>query len=106
MMKIPTVMFSPENTIEVGFEFRLRPGDVVDFEGEKIVVAVDSCRAKLCGSAKKAVAFTDSRTGNVIAFDTLKSEITSVSPNSLLPVKRRLGAAGLEYWRQNKILPA
>lgn len=104
-MKQPSVMFSPENTTEFGYEPRLRPGDIVEFEGDKIVVMVDSCRAKLASCSKRSVGFTDSRTGKTINFTSIGSDVISISPNSELPIKRRLGKAGLEFWQKHKTLP-
>jgi hypothetical protein len=104
-VKQTTAMFSPENTTEFGYEPRLRPGDIVEFDGDKIVVMVDTCRAKLAACSKKSVVFTDSRTGKDINFTSIGSETISISPNSEVPIKRRLGKAGLEFWQKNKRLP-
>jgi hypothetical protein len=93
--------------MEYGHSTSLHPGDIVEFDGaDKIVVMVNECRAVLSSVTKRKVSFTDARTGNDVSFTSVGSDRISVSPNSLIPVKRRLGKQGLEYWKANKELPA
>lgn len=92
---------------EYGYSTTLRPGDIVEFEGgKKIVVMVNDCRAVLRGVVKRKVTFSDSRTGKDVSFASVGSDRISISPNSMLPVERRLGKAGLDHWNRTKELPA
>lgn len=85
----------------------LRPGDIIDFEGgEKIVVRVNQSRAVLTNLTKRNVSFTDGRTGAKVGFVSVGTEIISIAPDSLLPIKRRLGEAGLEHWQTHREVPA
>ena len=83
----------------------LRIGDVVQFGGEKIVVKVNQSRAVITNVKKQKVAFQDSRSGKEVEFERIGSDAESISPRSEIPILRRTGMAGLEYWKQNKELP-
>jgi hypothetical protein len=93
--------------IDYGYSTSLHPGDIVHYDGsDKIVVMVNESRAVLSSVTKRKVNFTDSRTGKEVGFTSVGSDRVSISPNSTIPVLRRLGRAGLDHWKSTKELPA
>lgn len=83
----------------------LRVGDVVQYEGEKIVVKVNQSRAVVASTKAKSIRFTDSRSGKEVGFERVGADTVSISPSSAIPILRRTGEAGLNHWLQHKELP-
>jgi hypothetical protein len=92
--------------VEYGGPDLLRPGDVVDYDGGlKIVIRVNESRAVLTNISKRAVKFTDSRTGKDVGFTSVGTDLISISPMSEIKRVRRLGAGGLDHWIQHREIP-
>lgn len=84
---------------------RLRVGDVVQHEGEKIVVRVSDSCASLSNVRKRSIQFTDGASGKTVSFDSVGSGLIHISAHSEIPILRRTGEDGLAYWKRHKELP-
>lgn len=97
--------FSMHVTIHEHLKFR--PGDVVDMEdeGHMIVLRVNECRTVLSSVNARQVSFTEGQTERKVSFQSVGSRTVSISSTAEVPILRRLGKAGLDYWREHKRIP-
>jgi hypothetical protein len=105
---VPAVRILPPKVRKVNnFESRLtilQVGDIVDLGvglgGEHIVWKCNDCRA-LCVPTSRRFEFKDGEDGREIEFNT-SMKLTGISPNSEVPILRRLGKSGMIEFLENK----